>query len=255
MENNLNKITNDNNGILTQTGKNNILTSAGKYGNNEDHEPFIDNNLFFPLADMLVDPLHSLGLTPNNVTIISTFFTMLTIYFLEKRNKKLAVASYLFGYILDCVDGKMARKYNEGSNFGMVLDNTSDTLSNFILLVYILYRFDLSQKNFNILIVLIILLFIFSYSYSLNEAILSYNKYGDDNFYKYKEKDLDGKWNNSTEEVLYKYYLSYHKELYNTYRNLFPTYDENNIKKWLHVLKEFGPGTFNIVSAYFIYNL
>jgi hypothetical protein len=241
-----------NNNILTSDGN---LTSVGKYGNNEDHEPFIDNNLFFPLADMLVDPLHSLGLTPNNVTIISTFFTMLTIYFLEKRNKKLAVASYLFGYILDCVDGKMARKYNKGSNLGMVLDNTSDTLSNFILVVYILYRFDLSQKNFNILIVLIILLFIFSYSYSLNEAILSYNKYGDDNFYKYKEKDLDGKWNNSTEEVLYKYYLSYHKELYNTYRNLFPTYDENNIKKWLHVLKEFGPGTFNIVSAYFIYNL
>ena len=226
-----------------------------KYGNDENFEPFLDNNLFFPIANVLVEPLHKLGMTPNMVTVTSTFMTMLTIYFLHIDNKGLAVSSYLLGYILDCVDGKMARRYNQGSSFGMVLDNTSDTLSNFVLLMYILYKYKLTHNNVYLLFLLFIIIIIFSVSYSLNEAILSYNKNNDDNFYKYKYDELNGKWKNKSEELLFKYYLTYHESLYNSYRDIFPKYDENKIKKWLPILKEFGPGTFNFIAAYFIYRL
>jgi hypothetical protein len=234
---------------------NNNKINDSKYGNDENFEPFLDNKLFFPIANLLVEPLHKSGLTPNMVTVISTVMTLLTIYFLHIDSKGLAVTSYLSGYILDCVDGKMARRYNQGSLFGMVLDNTSDTLSNFILLVYILYKYKLSHENVYILFLLFFIIIIFSFSYSLNEAILSYNKNNNDNFYKNKENELNGKWKNKVEEYLFKYYLSYHENLYSSYRDLFPQYDENKINQWLPILKEFGPGTFNFIAAYFIYKL
>ena len=69
----INESKNDNN--------NKVVNNTAKYGDDLKHEPTIDNYLFFPMADILIDPLRKIGLTPNMVTLISTFFTLFTIYF------------------------------------------------------------------------------------------------------------------------------------------------------------------------------
>lgn len=231
------------------------MNNNPKYVNNKNHEPLLDNYLFFPIADKLVDPLYKMRMKPNDVTILSTFFTLLTIYFLQRNNKILAVSSYLFGYILDCVDGKMARKYKLHSEFGMVLDSTSDHFSNIILLIFIIYNYKMKDTNLGFLCISIFLFILFSIAYSINEAISSYNKTGDDNYYKHYEYQLKNKDNDIIKIILYKYYLYVFKKNYEIYRKIFPKYDKNKINKWLPILKEFGPGTYNLFFALFIYCL
>jgi hypothetical protein len=42
---------------------------------------------------------------------------------------------------------------------------------------------------------------------------------------------------------------------YSSYRTIFPTYDENKINKLLDVFKEFGPGNYNLLVTFVIFNL
>lgn len=231
-----------------------VNNNTAKYGDDLKHEPTIDNYLFFPMADLLIDPLRNIGLTPNMVTLISTFFTLFTIYYLEKNNLILAACSYLFGYVLDCVDGKMARKYNMGSDLGMVLDTSSDVLSNCILSFYILCKFTLKKSNIVLAILTAIISALLILSYSLNEAIQSYNQTGDDNFYMRRFNQLE-KQRKSSLRFIYNFYLFITKMLYKLYRFFFPTFNNDTIYKWLPILKEMGPGTVNAIMAVLILNL
>ncbi len=216
-----------------------------KYGDDELFEPWADVNIFFPIATKLVDPLHCMGMTPNMVTITSTIFTIGSIILLHQSHTKLACASYLFGYLLDCVDGRMARKYSMGSDIGMALDSVSDNISNFLLIVYILLTRNLSSaKNIGTLGLIFLMTNMLSLSYGLNEAISAFESTGDDNFYEKRVKQLEGKGDNSLEKLLYWIFLKITHFSYVTYKKIFPTYDREKINNKLKILKHFGPGNF-----------
>lgn len=215
-----------------------MANKPDKYGDDNSHEPWIDNNIFFPIATKLVDPLHQMGLTPNNVTILSTMFTFISIYFLHKGKQSYAAASYCFGYILDCVDGRMARKYSMGSDVGMALDATSDTISNIALFAYLIYTKKMNLELFAVLLIFSILI---SLAYGLNEAIATYKLTGSDDFYKRRVDQLKDKKDN---RLLYDMFLMVTNSSYKTYKSFFPEYDETKINYWLSTLKEFGPGTY-----------
>jgi hypothetical protein len=228
--------------------KKKVINNESKYGDDNKFEPWSDVNIFFPIATKLVDPLHNLGLTPNMVTILSTVFTLLSIYFLHINKRLFAVVSYLFGYTLDCVDGKMARKYSMGSDLGMVLDVTSDNVSNFILILYLLFTRQFNTKNIIIYTIIILMTYIFSISYGLNEAISSFEETGSDNFYERRKKQLEGK-GCGIEKPLYYLFLKINQFSYKTYRSCFPTFDKEKIYSRLKILKHFGPGNVNIFIA------
>jgi hypothetical protein len=217
-----------------------------KYGNDEMFESWADNNLFFPLATRLIDPLKKLGLTPNMVTYLSNLFTFLSIYYFNLDNRIYACISYLIGYLLDCVDGKMARKYNMTSNFGMALDLVSNNVSNSLLLSFLIQKYGF--ENYYILI-LIGMSCMISISYGLNEAIDSYKKTGNDNFLEKKQKELQ-----SEKDILYDLYLLIIKISYQSYKMVFPKYDKEKIFNWLEILKHFGPGNYCLLfSAVLLY--
>jgi hypothetical protein len=238
-----------------------------KYGDDEMFESWTDVNIFFPIAKELVDPLYELGMTPNMVTLISTLFTLLSIYFLHIDNKQLAFFSYIFGYILDCVDGRMARKYNLSSNVGMALDCVSDNISNIILIIYILFTKPHNQKTVIFLIILILMSYMLSLSYGLTEAISAHNAsqdqkqdqhqaYVSDDFYTRRVKQLKHTELTDTcyEKILYSVFLLMNKLHYNTYRNYFPIYDNEKINENLKILKHFGPGNYcTIMSIMLLY--
>lgn len=213
-----------------------VMKTEDKYGDDTVYESWADVNIFAPIATELVDPLHNIGLTPNMVTIISTIFTIMGIYYFYSNKTYLAVITYMTGYLLDCVDGRMARKYAMGSDIGMALDCVSDNISNGFLILYMLLS---GRANLKVLSVIIILTFMLSLSFGLNEAIASYNVNGSDNFYEYRSKQLEGK-----EDLLFKLFLFITKSSYSTYKLLFPTYDIDKINKWLRILKHFGPGNY-----------
>jgi phosphatidylglycerophosphate synthase len=227
-----------------------------KYGDDEKFESWADLNIFAPIAKKMVDPLHDLGMTPNMVTLTSTVFTLSSIYFLHIGNKELTVFSYIFGYLLDCVDGRMARKYNLGSNIGMALDCVSDNISNFILFIYILSTRPYNQQTIVFMAILFFISGMLSLSYGLNEAVSAYEASKNsecisDNFYKrrvnqLKDTELTNTW---YETILYSIFLLINKLSYTSYRSYFPEYDKQKIYKKLKTLKHFGPGNYCIVVS------
>lgn len=218
-----------------------------KYGNDEMFESWADVNIFFPIATKLVDPLYYINLTPNYITILSTMFSLQSIFFLNTSNI-LSFIFYIIGYILDCVDGRMARKYCMCSDVGMALDLVSDNITNGLLFSYIITNYPYNAKIIGIIIIFIIMTFMLSLSYGINEAVLSYNKYSNDNFYEYKIIYFKNKnYRNFLEKLLFFVFLMITNASYNTYRLIFPYYNKNQIIKNLKILKHFGPGNFNLL--------
>lgn len=230
---------------------NTIVINSGdnseKYGDDSKYEPWADNNIFFPIANRLVTPFHDLGLTPNMVTYIGTCCTLLAIYYISINEFQFATLSYFIGYLLDCVDGKLARKYNMTSKEGMILDLVSDNISNLILLVYIVHKFGFYNWFAPLMMIMSMLL---SLSYGLNEAIASYKATGNDNFMERRQKEIG-----STSNILDNIFLIITGLAYSSYKTFFPIYDEDKINNWLGILKEFGPGNYTLLVAFIIFNL
>jgi hypothetical protein len=229
--------------------KNHNNNETQKYGNDEIYESPIDTYIFHPIGLSLVDPIYKLGLTPNQITIISTFFTFISCYLIRENKLKLAVIFYLSGYILDCVDGRLARKYGMGSKIGAALDMVSDVITNTVLLISILYY----KKNFiklNSVFILIICFIGLTICHGFTEAVNNYKKNGSDNFYKNIEKEYS-----CSNNLIYKLYIMFNKSSYSTYKCIIGDYDSIKIHNYIGILKYFGPGTFNIVYAIIILTL
>ena len=227
-----------------------------KYGNDSEQESLADIHFFYPLSDILIGPLHSIGLKPNHITIMSTLFTITAVLYYSYNNLLLTLIFYFLGYLMDCIDGRMARKYNQGSILGMILDSTSDVLCNFPFLLIIFFKTIYSLKNNGIInnyriylsIALLIVGFYFCVAFGTNEAIESYIKTKSDNFHEYKLKTI--KKENWDKTLIGKFFLYIYKQSYESYRKIFPDkINKDNIKlvkERLLNLKEFGPGNYNV---------
>jgi hypothetical protein len=101
------------------------------------------------------------GLTPNMVTTLSLITGISSAYMIQKKNYKIAGLLFFIAYYFDCVDGKLARKYNMISKFGDYYDHISDIIK-FLLIMYVLYKDNYTRfKNFAIIIVLLVILCMF----------------------------------------------------------------------------------------------
>ena len=232
-----------------------------KYGNDDEQEAISDIHLFFPLADCLLKPLHKIGLTPNGVTLLSAVFTLAGVYYFYYNKMIYAYLFYLLGYLMDCIDGRMARKYNQGSILGMILDTVTDNVTNLPLIIIFITKTIKSYgtNNFSTRIILLFLIvvvtYVFSAVFGVNEAIQSYEKTKDDNFHNNKIKILkDTKYHNS---FIGKLFLSVYDISYKSYRKLFPEkINKNNLqalKEHLLSLKEFGPGNYCLFLTFMMY--
>jgi len=217
-----------------------------KYGDDEKYESWGDNYVFFPISKRLVDPMRQVGLTPNHVTAISTTFTLLALYYLYNGNKEYACVAYFFGYLFDCVDGKMARTYNMGSKLGMALDLVTDNITNILLVSYI----TTTKGYFNWYSILIVFMsYMVNLSYGLNEAIASHNAVGHDNFYNRRKNELQGETGFIYDLFLLITYMSYR-----TYKYMFKEYNEEQLNDFLKFLKHFGPGNFALFMIFILLN-
>jgi hypothetical protein len=101
----------------------------------QDHcECPIDIHIF-KFIDMHLHIFYKLGFTPNMVTTLSIIFGFLAAYQIMQNRLWLAAIFWLISYYLDCVDGKLARKYNMVSKFGDIYDHVGDLLKFIAVLV------------------------------------------------------------------------------------------------------------------------
>jgi hypothetical protein len=215
-----------------------------KYGNDIIYEAWADNKIFFPIADKFIDPLHEIGFTPNHVTYLGTFCTLLAVYYVYIDEHNYAVLAYVLGYLLDCVDGRLARKYNLTSQEGMILDLTTDYGSNLLLMMVIVHKHGYGHWFVLTILIMTILL---GLSYGLNEAIICYKETGSDNFMERRSKQIG-----NTNNILDNLFLLINGMAYSSYRNFFPSWDEDKINNWVPIIKEFGPGNYTLIITYIL---
>ncbi len=219
--------------------------STSKYGNDAEWESPLDTYVFVPLGELLVDPAYAMGLTPNGLTCLSTVFEQMAVIFLMYSCNWTAVLMYLIGYVFDCADGKMARKYKMTTLLGCVLDFNTDMIVHVQLYAVILWR-CLWGINLSMLAAFVALTLLCNYYYGLAQAYMCVKKTNhDDDFYsKYCREYalMRNHW-------FYALFLWIHKGVYDTYRTWMPVYDEVRLMQAMRVMHYFGPGTYAVFLA------
>jgi len=226
-----------------------IKKKTMKYGNDELYESPIDTHIFHPIGLFLVDPMYYLGLNPNQVTVLSAVSACLSCYYYSNDKVNHAIVCYLLSYIFDCIDGRMARKYNMGSKLGAALDLNSDIFVTFILLltIYLKKKDRLDTIHYLGFIFMIVGL---SVCHGLTEAIANYKKHGHDNFYQTKVEEYENETG-----LFFRFYLYIMKSSYKSYKIIVPQFDMNKIERMMKTVKYFGPGTSIIVILYIMHFL
>ena len=214
--------------------------NTDKYDRKLKSESPLDYLIYYPLSELLLDPIHCLGLTPNMVTYLSIVLNLLSAYLIVKDKLILSMILCNLAYLCDSIDGKLARKFNMSSDFGMKLDIVSDNICYIILICVIFVK-----NKFDIKLILIILFIYYMNSkwHGLNEALNCYNKNGHDNFYKINyDKFKDD------ESILNKLFLFTLKTSYTSYKQDFPNFNKKCIEKKLGFYRFFGAGSIPLFS-------
>jgi phosphatidylglycerophosphate synthase len=101
--------------------------------------------------------------TPNQITLASFMLCILSAYsFLYGTWSYMVFGAFLFefSYILDCIDGRIARLKGLESRFGAYLDKTTDITKYFIIVICIVYGQYISSNDVSIFIYGYIFIFI-----------------------------------------------------------------------------------------------
>ncbi|NIO22500.1 MAG: CDP-alcohol phosphatidyltransferase family protein [Candidatus Aenigmarchaeota archaeon] len=80
-----------------------------------------------------------LGLSPNQWTLLTLIPTIVSFYFLVKRDFLLAALFFLLSSFMDWIDGSVARVTGKTTNFGAYLDSMMDRYVEFIIILGIYF--------------------------------------------------------------------------------------------------------------------
>ena len=78
-----------------------------------------------------INLIYKLGLTPSMSTFISFLFTLVSIFLFIKSELFYGGLALIGSYFFDFLDGQLSRKLNKDSNFGFLIDKSSDLFRTF----------------------------------------------------------------------------------------------------------------------------
>jgi CDP-diacylglycerol--glycerol-3-phosphate 3-phosphatidyltransferase len=123
------------------------------------------------LAELVVQPLVRLGLTPNLLTLIGLLLNVVTATIIGLGYLRIGGALVLFAGLFDMLDGAMARVTDKKTTFGAFLDSTLDRYSEgIVLLGLVIYSMRQQQTAQNSWIVLL------AYISVLGSLMVSYTR-------------------------------------------------------------------------------
>ena len=114
-----------------------------------EYENPIDN-IIIAICEKVGVYLHNLHVTPNIVTATSLGIGIIAViilyYNISLSSCIVAAILFLIAYILDCLDGNMARKYNQVTVFGDYFDHISDLVKLIGIIYIVLTKLPLKSK-------------------------------------------------------------------------------------------------------------
>ena len=100
----------------------------------KQEDGFVASFLSAPLANAILRRLEGVAVTPNQVTIVSAAVSLVAAWGLAVPGFRLFGAVLLqLAFVLDCLDGQLARHRGLGSSFGAWLDQLTDRLRDIVL--------------------------------------------------------------------------------------------------------------------------
>ena len=118
----------------------------------------IDVQIYRAVAP-LSDIAHRHCLTPNHITTLSLLGGLLAIFALRTERPLLFVLGYSIAYICDSLDGYLARKYGQCTEFGDYYDHVKDTLVHVVIL-WCLFRLARRKRALWVFVLVILALYI-----------------------------------------------------------------------------------------------
>jgi phosphatidylglycerophosphate synthase len=100
------------------------------------------------------------GHTPNVLTTYSFVCCLISRWFLWKDHIATFFVFHHLGYLFDCMDGQMARRYNMTSRFGDLYDHSTDIIGDILLgiIVWLKYRHVIRAGHVALVLVLLAML-------------------------------------------------------------------------------------------------
>ena len=95
------------------------------------------DDLLMVLVEPLLQPLRDAGATPNIITALSALSAAASIHFCFRGRPLNASLLWVLGYVLDIMDGFMARRFSMETRFGCLFDHITDTAAFAGLLAFI----------------------------------------------------------------------------------------------------------------------
>ena len=123
-----------------------------------DHYECPSDKYIFIFIDTHLDILYKLGFTPNMITTLSILIGLLSGYEIFQGNYCAAAIFWLISYYFDCVDGKLARKYNMVTELGDLYDHIGDVFKYIIVIYALFYSSKKKTSNKQWLYIAIILI-------------------------------------------------------------------------------------------------
>lgn len=114
-------------------------------------------NIF--LASRLSPLFKWFNFTPNDITTLSLFFGVLSLWYLYTYNFSYFAITFYISYFFDCMDGYYARRYKMVSKFGDYYDHVKDLLLNISVIIILLKRY---KTTFKVLATFISIIIIFT---------------------------------------------------------------------------------------------
>ena len=130
------------------------------------------DNMIYVFVEEISPYLYRAKLTPNMITTFGNVLSIIGLLNLWHRKYKEASIYFGVAYVMDCVDGYLARKYNMVSKFGDYYDHVSD-ISKFMLFLISLVL--INPKTF-LKVLPIIVFFFIGFNLQLYYQEYYYNK-------------------------------------------------------------------------------
>lgn len=148
----------------------------------KEYENQIDNVLI-DFSEYTLNPiLYKLGFNANMITFMSFVTGIIAVYFAYNNCFILTGIFLLISYLLDCADGNFARKYNQTTKFGDIMDHVSDVIK-YSLLIIVILRNKSIKSNSKVLFIAIIIIFIVPISIQFGCQETLYDKDESDSLY------------------------------------------------------------------------
>ncbi len=131
------------------------------------------DNILISLIENTQHIFHNIGFNPNGITTLSIILSIYASIEILNKNFKYAGILFLLSYFFDCMDGNMARTYNQVTTFGDYYDHIGDIIKT-TLVLWALYSVD--NNKFKKTIPIVILVFALSFIHlSCQETLYNAN--------------------------------------------------------------------------------